>query len=309
MHDKFVWVSTHEQGVAACCVSLKSVEQFTRKRAQKFLISHTTLTLHADQGHPDWHQNVEFSCIYHYTKFERIRSINGRMHANVKEVFFWRNCISKVLSLNIETIWTWPSSDQQISTVHQIPSKSIQSFLISLAQVFLLSRPHMTCNQGHSHKDRNGHVQFNNVCHHTKFEPNRFLNDRMLASIFFFFFFFFWGGEGGGEWHGQLNSIYFPWFNKSHKNISTRTFNINWFNATSNVMPICWKSMRENEAKPNEARFCFPLTIWPPWRSRSKVPMIVAATNKKTVEKFAHDVECQRLCYARQTAGQPAGRI
>ena len=57
--------------------------QFMRKRAQKVLLSEMTVTLSENQGQSHWHQTIQFSDIYHCTKFERNWSVNDRMQANV----------------------------------------------------------------------------------------------------------------------------------------------------------------------------------------------------------------------------------
>ena len=54
-----------------------------RITGQKFPLSPMTVTLNEEQVHSHWYQTIQFSGIYHHTKFERNRPVNGRMQANI----------------------------------------------------------------------------------------------------------------------------------------------------------------------------------------------------------------------------------
>ena len=51
---------------------------------QKFLVAHTTVALNGSQGHLNWYKIIQFSVVYHLTKFERNWSVNVQMQASVK---------------------------------------------------------------------------------------------------------------------------------------------------------------------------------------------------------------------------------
>ena len=49
---------------------IQSIEKFTGKLAQKFLLSHITTTLNEVQSHSYWHQTIQFSGVCQHTMFE-----------------------------------------------------------------------------------------------------------------------------------------------------------------------------------------------------------------------------------------------
>ena len=162
-------------------ISSKSILKFVRKRIPKFFIFHTTVTLNEGQGHPNWYQNVQLTSLYHQIKFKRNRSVNVWIQANIK-----RNHINKVLSFEYwmgKTEWVWVSSHQHVSTVHQIPFKSIDNFVRQLAQNFLLSSTPVTLNQGQGQLDYDQNVKYNSIYYHTKFESNPFINIPKHANV------------------------------------------------------------------------------------------------------------------------------
>ena len=53
---------------------------------KKFLISHKTVILNEGQDQSNRYQTAEISSFYHYTKYERNRSVNAQMQFNVRIV-------------------------------------------------------------------------------------------------------------------------------------------------------------------------------------------------------------------------------
>ena len=74
----------NKQVVATHHIASHLTAKFPRKWTPKFFISHTTVTLNDGQGHTNWYQNAEPSSLYHHTKFQRYRSVNVSIPANVK---------------------------------------------------------------------------------------------------------------------------------------------------------------------------------------------------------------------------------
>ena len=136
-----------------------SINTFARKLLHVFGFSYNC-NLEWRSRPSNCHQNVDFSYLYHHTKFETKQSANARMQSDVKMVslflhlllFFKWNHISRALTLEYWSDiikWVWESLDQQVSTVKQIPE--INYFVRWLMQKLLLSCIPETLNEGQGH--------------------------------------------------------------------------------------------------------------------------------------------------------------
>ena len=80
-------ITVRNQQAMAYHISSKSIEKFEIKTTQKLPLSHTTTTLNEGTGHSNCYQYIQFSGVYHQTKFERNRPVNVPMQANAKALF------------------------------------------------------------------------------------------------------------------------------------------------------------------------------------------------------------------------------
>ena len=86
----------NKQPVAAYQTSSKSTEKCVRKWKQKFLFSHTIMTVDEGQGNPNWHLSIQLTGIFQQTQCKRNRSVNVRMQPALTYFF------KQISPLNIE---------------------------------------------------------------------------------------------------------------------------------------------------------------------------------------------------------------
>ena len=91
------------------------------------------MTLDESQGHSHWYQSVGFNDVFEHTQFERNQSVQVEMFTPPSP-FLSSNHLSRVLSLSYrpdEIQWVWHTSDQQVSTAHQISFRLMKNIVNS----------------------------------------------------------------------------------------------------------------------------------------------------------------------------------
>ena len=104
----------------------------TTESLHKFQISRTSVTLSEHQDYSSWNQTIEFSRVYHRTKFETNRCTGVLTQGNSKHVSYKSHQPSRstlpwmilICKMNLP----WASTNQQVMAAYTISFKSFAKF-------------------------------------------------------------------------------------------------------------------------------------------------------------------------------------
>ena len=137
--------------------------------------SQNPVTLSEHQGHPNWNQTAEFSCVQHHTKFKANSFTSVPTQDGVKLIFY------KIMSAEFSSFHE--PTNQQVVATYWISSKLTVKLPRKFRQEFLISHTTVTLNEGQGNQNWYQNVELSSLYHYTKFERNLSIDVWIQANV------------------------------------------------------------------------------------------------------------------------------